>query len=94
MEQFLRKTERLIFVSLSVFPISYKERFHQKSPSNRREESVQCSLQGVCPCGYDLDLGWKIRATRKPKKMAAVIPAAVAVIPPEKAPARPFSATA
>ena len=34
------------------------------------------------------------RATRKPKKMAAVMPPAAAVEPPVRAPMRPLSATA
>ena len=42
----------------------------------------------------DLLLGLNRRATRKPKKMAAVIPPAAAVSPPVKAPATPRSSTA
>ena len=38
---------------------------------------------------YVLGLGLQMRATRKPKKMAAVIPPAAAVEPPVRAPMRP-----
>ena len=41
---------------------------------------------------FGLDL--KISATRKPKKVAAVMPPAAAVIPPVRAPRKPCSATA
>ena len=69
-------------------------RSHKFHPQCGDQQKTREDLRGSSRLFYDLLLGLKMRATRKPKKMAAPIPAAVAVIPPAKAPARPFSFTA
>ena len=48
----------------------------------------------VCPVCQDLSLGLKIKLTRSPEKMAAVIPPADAFRPPMKIPGKPWLSTA
>lgn len=62
-----------------------------KATGNKSAPEGKISFGGT---GQDLLLGLNRRATRKPKKMAAVIPPAAAVSPPVKAPATPRSSTA
>lgn len=59
-----------------------------------KENRLRCVSPEAVIIGQDLLLGLKSRAQSRPKKMAAVMPPAVAVTPPVKAPVRPFSLTA